>query len=175
MKIIIKHLAFGLCALSLSACTSIQGSSGADYPDYVYDPGQTYPIDNNRLNQYINENPAAQEVTVPETYHVGAYHAPVSFKDRDRQWVQGQNPQRYTIEVADDEKAADVAQKLHKLPKNDRVGQVHYQRAGKSYYKGLYGSYDSQEAAQKALDALPADLKQNAGVKNWGSVQNNVQ
>ena len=49
-----------------------------------------------------------------------------------------------------------------------------FHRDGKSYYKGLYGSYSSKEEAQKALDALPADVKKEAGIKNWSNVQSNV-
>ncbi len=76
--------------------------------------------------------------------------------------------------MADGEKASQVAQTLYKAPKNDRMAQIKYQRNGKDYYKGLYGSYDSPEAAQKALDALPPDIKQGAGIKNWSNVQGNL-
>jgi septal ring-binding cell division protein DamX len=114
------------------------------------------------------------EVEVPESYYVGPSHSPVSFKDKDNEWVRSQNPQGYTVEVADDEKASKVAGKLYKLPKNDRMAQIRYQRGGKGYYKGIYGSYDSQEAAQKAMSALPEDVRAGAAVKNWGSVQGNM-
>jgi septal ring-binding cell division protein DamX len=118
---------------------------------------------------------SSQGVVVPDSYHVGEYHSPVSFKDRDKGWVSSQNPQGYTIELADDQKASKVAQKLYKAPKNDRMAQVRYQKNGKPYYKGVYGTYNSPEAAQKALDQLPAELKQGAGVKSWGSVQENLE
>ncbi|MFI4919644.1 MAG: SPOR domain-containing protein, partial [Legionellales bacterium] len=114
-----------------------------------------------------------QGVVVPESYHVGAYHSPVSFKDMDQSWVSRQNPQGYTIEIADDAKASEVARKLYNTPKNDRMAQVQYQRNGRVYYKGVYGTYSSSDAAQKALDALPPDIKQGAGVKTWSSIQSN--
>ena len=169
----IKFLAIGLCTINLSSCMMYEDNFNSSYTSYTYDSSQIYP-QNYSINNYGYQNQPSQPVSVPDSYHVGEYHSPVSFKDRDRSWVSSQNPQGYTIEVADDEKASKVAQKLYKAPKNDRMAQVKYQRNGKEYYKGLYGTYDSPEAAQKALDALPPDIKQGAGVKNWGSVQGNL-
>lgn len=54
------------------------------------------------------------------------------------------------------------------------MAQVKYYQNGKTHYKGLYGTYDSQEAAQKALESLPPEIKQGAGIKDWGSVQGNL-
>ena len=85
-----------------------------------------------------------------------------------------QNAQGYTIELADGDKAAQVAGALYKAPKNQRTAEVKYQQGGKTYYKGLYGSYPSYDAAQQALSTLPADVKQKAGIKSWGSVQHGV-
>lgn len=145
------------------------------YNTYTYNNSQLYPpADYNTVNTYQSSFPQ-RNVSVPDSYHVGEFHSPVSFKDRDRTWVTNQNPQGYTIEVADDEKASQVAQKLYKTPKNDRMAQVKYQRDGKAYYKGVYGTYPDAESAQKALNALPPEIKQGAGVKNWGSVQNNLE
>lgn len=172
----IKLMFIALSVVNLSSCM-VYEESYSSYPSYayVYDNSQLYPqADYRSANYRYYQDQSSQGVTVPDSYHVGEYHSPVSFKDRDRNWVNSQNPQGYTIEVADDEKAAQVAKKLYKAPKNDRMAQVKYQRNGKAYYKGLYGTYDSPEAAQKALEALPPDIKQGAGVKNWGSVQNNL-
>ena len=170
----IKLIALAFCAVNLSSC-AMYDDTLTTYQSYAYDDSRLYPQVNYRLNNYSYQTrPGNQAVSVPDSYHVGEYHSPVSFKDRDRSWVSSQNPQGYTIEVADDEKASKVAQKLYKAPKNDRMAQVKYQRNGKAYYKGLYGTYDSPEAAQKALDALPPEIKQGAGVKNWGNVQGNL-
>ncbi|MFA6302454.1 MAG: SPOR domain-containing protein [Legionella sp.] len=166
----------GFAGFSMSACMDMEQRAVMEYPSY---PAYTYYNNNTpyyqgtyQMQQYGSDNyRQPQTVSVPETYHVGAYHSPVSFKDRDREWVNSQNPRNYTIEMADGDKASEVAQKLYKAPKNDRMGQVQYQRNGKTYYKGLYGSYDSPEAAKKALDAMPAELKQGAGVKTWAEVQ----
>lgn len=171
----IKWLSMGLCMLNLTACVMEEDYQPAGYSMYTYGEAQLYPQSYYSSESYrFNHFESSQTVTVPDSYHVGAYHSPVSSKDRDRTWVSGQNPQGYTIEVADDEKASQVAQKLYKTPKTDHMAQVKYQRNGKSYYKGLYGTYDNAEAAQKALDALPPEIKQGAGVKNWGSVQSNM-
>lgn len=143
--------------------------------DYYRMNTYNYNYNDNYNNNYkYNYGNPQKQVAVPDSYHVGEYHSPVSFKDRDRTWVAGQNPKGYTIEVADDEKAAQVAQKLYKAPKNDRMAQVKYQKNGKPYYKGLYGTYNNAADAQKALDALPPEIKQGAGVKDWGSVQSNL-
>ena len=82
--------------------------------------------------------------------------------------------QNYTIELADGDKASEVANTLYKAPKNDRMAEIKYQKDGKTYYKGVYGSYPSLEAAQQALTTLPDEIKQKAGVQTWGSVQQNV-
>lgn len=99
---------------------------------------------------------------------------PASHKDLDRSWVKNQNPQSYTIELANGEKASQVAGKLYKAPKADRRAQIKYYENGKVGYKGVYGSYPSYEAAQKAMNNLPDELKQGAGIKNWSSVQSNM-
>lgn len=177
MKKNVEFLVMGLCVIHLTAC---QMHDDREYIVYQPDAGEAYrfyPQANYSLNDAMNYktvNQSNQGVEVPDSYHVSAYHSPVSFKDRDKNWVSNQNPQGYTIELADDEQAALVAQKLYKTPKNDRMAQVPYQRQGKLYYKGLYGSYESQEAAQKALDSLPPEVRRNAGVKNWSSVQNHL-
>lgn len=165
----------GICAANLSSCM-VYDDSTPNYQTYAYDGSQMYPQDNYSVgsgNRYQYQSEGT--VSVPDSYHVGEFHSPVSFKDRDKQWVSSQNPQGYTIEVADGDKASQVAQKLYKAPKNDRMAQVKYQQNGKTYYKGLYGTYPDAESAQKALDALPPEIKQGAGIKNWGSVQGNVE
>lgn len=174
----INYLALGLCTISLSSCMVYENQASSNYRSYYsYDPTPMYTagVYNYRLNNYNDSaNPPTQAVSVPDSYHVGEYHSPVSFKERDSNWVSSQSPQAYTIEIADGEKASQVAQKLYKAPKSDRMAQVKYQRNGKSYYKGVYGSYNNAADAQKALDALPPEIKQGAGVKSWGSVQGSL-
>lgn len=171
-----KCIVLGISALNLCSCmvTDNEGYSPS-YQSYAYDNSQLYPQINYSYERSYRYATSGQMVTVPDSYHVGEYHSPVSFKDRDKTWVSSQNPQGYTIEVAEGEKASQVAQKLYKTPKNDRMAQVKYQANGKPYYKGVYGNYPDAASAQKALDALPAEVKQGASVKNWGAVQQNLE
>lgn len=178
----IKSSLVGFCSLGLSSCMIMENSTSQNlnYPAYATYDTQFYNQNNlNRVPEnykydaykYSEDSSSKQNVTVPDSYHVGEAHSPISFKDRDQNWVSGQNPQAFTIELADGEKASQVAQKLYKAPKNDRMAQVKYQRGGKEYYRGVYGSYNSAQEAQKALDTLPADVKNGASIKNWGSIQ----
>ncbi|KTD75279.1 SPOR domain-containing protein [Legionella waltersii] len=175
MNACIKVILMGICAIQLSSCVVYEEDYAGGYQLYTYDNSQLYPQDYYTVRSYTYTDQSSQGVVVPDSYHVGEYHSPVSFKDRDKGWVSSQNPQGYTIELADDQKASKVANKLYKAPKNDRMAQVRYQKNGKQYYKGVYGTYNSPEAAQKALEQLPDEVKQGAGVKSWGSVQENLE
>lgn len=175
----LKFIISVLGAISLTGCMNYEDSYPTAYETYAYDNTQFYPTVDYRMANYGSDSQpyrgqGSGNVVVPDSYHVGESHSPVSFKDRDKNWVRSQNPQAYTIEVADNPKASQVAQKLYKAPKNDRRAQVKYYRNGQAYYKGVYGSYDSPEAAQKALDSLPQEIKQGAGVTNWRNVQGSL-
>ncbi len=168
-----RILSIFLCVSGLSACTSdTQAVYSADLP-YADGGPPLYP-EGYESNMY-SELPLEQKtVDVPDTYHVGANHSPTPHKDMDREWVNNQNAQGYTIELADDEKASQVANTLYKAPKNERTAEVKYQHDGKTYYKGLYGTYPSYDAAQQALSTLPEEVRQKAGIKTWESVQHGV-
>lgn len=172
MNRIIKGACVGFGFLTLTACTSMDDSMETPPATYTYDFTPNYFHEDYQVRSYSYDSP--KTVTVPDSYYAGTTQTPVASKDLDKSWVSGQKAQGYTIEIADGEKASSVAQTLMKAPKNERTAQVKYQRAGKTYYKGLYGSYESSEAAQKALEALPASIKQGAGVKNWGVVKGDV-
>lgn len=163
-----------LIAGSLSSCTMDSSSDYNTYQTYNYDDVQytSQPYDYSTDSGYQYQS--GRQVTVPDSYYAGASHSPRSHKDIDRNWVSNQNPQGYTIEIAEGDKAAQVAGKLFKAPKSDRRAQIKSYRNGSTYYKGVYGSYNSYEEAQKAFNALPQDIKQGAGIKNWSSVQSNM-
>ncbi|OYV52969.1 MAG: hypothetical protein B7X00_02190, partial [Legionella sp. 21-45-4] len=139
------------------------------YPD-GYDNGGAYaPADAPK------ETFAKKTVVVPETYHMGTESkSPQSFKNRDVSWVNKQNPQGYTIELSSGEQASSVASVLQKAPKNERMAEVKTKQDGKDVYQGIYGTYSSMESAQHALDALPLDVKQNARIKTWNTIQSTV-
>ena len=166
-----QYMMIAVCALSLSSCMVVDDNISREYVSYTYNPSPIYSQAYYSDNYNYGKQSSQPVVTVPDSYHVGQNHSPVSFKDRDQIWVQEQNPQSYTIEIASGDKASNVARQLYNTPKNNRMAQVQFQKNGNVYYRGLYGSYDSPEAAQKALDSLPSDIKRSAGVKQWSSVQ----
>lgn len=183
MNRITQTFSISICAFSLSACMIDGTNTTYDYHHPL--PQQStllYPDSYETVGMY-NTEPVITDTTstteqhnvvVPESYHVGAYRAPTTSKDADRTWVTSQNPQGYTIELASGDKAASVASVLYKAPKKEHMAEVKYQHGGKTYYRGLYGSYTSYEAAQQTLNALPDEIKKNAGIKTWNSIQGSI-
>ncbi|WP_412753999.1 SPOR domain-containing protein [Legionella londiniensis] len=176
-----KFLGVVLSAAGLGGCMSYNPHGYTNYQAYTYEGSIIYPEDYEGYEGYAEsqgyryQTEGRGQVVVPESYHVGSYHSPTSHKDRDRRWVDQQNPGGYTIELAHGEKASQVAGVLYKAPKKDRMAQIKYHQDGKTYYKGLYGSYSSYEAAQQALSSLPENIRQGARITSWGSVQGKVQ
>ena len=168
----------GVALLGLSACdtlgTAIYGSgysSSYDYATYDYNysfDGNNYYYSNDGYHSVPRTN---RGVSVPNSYHVGQYRSPQSHKSRDKQWVKKQNPNSYTIEVSNGKKPATVAKTLNKAPKDNRRAQIKYKKNGNTYYKGVYGSYNSKQDALRAMNKLPADVRAKAGVRKWGKVQ----
>lgn len=177
MQNYIRLVAIAGIAGSLCACFPNEQQAGGHYQAYGWRGQVIYPENYEGYPgdyRYGDVQQEKKQVIVPETYHVGSYHSPARAKDRDRNWVQSQNPGGYTIELATGSKASQVAGKLHKAPKSNRRAQVKYQQNGQAYYKGVYGSYSSYQAAQQALNNLPDDVRQGAQIKSWGSVQGDV-
>ena len=165
------------CVLLLGGC-AIDGTDSSDHY-WNYFPrnqpsNQPYPEGYDSL-AYHQDDPhgnnayRAREVSVPESYHLGINNMPTASKDADRHWVDGQSPNGYTIELAEDSKPAPVASTLQGLPKTQRSAEVKSQHGS---YIGIYGSYPTREAAETQLNSLPDPLKQRAKIKNWQSIQN---
>jgi hypothetical protein len=178
----LKVIFMTIAALSLGACSSaFQEAMYTERSDYNYsyygnhDSNSNYYSGNYSNNQSGSSDGGAKPVHVPQSYHVGNYNSPVSHKKRDRSWVNRQNPNSYTIKVAEDQKPANVAKKLHGVPRDQRAAQIRTQRNGKPSYTGVYGTYNSVESAQQALNNLPRNVKKNAKVKNWRDVQQKQQ
>lgn len=165
-------ITIALLSLSiLSACSTHNPNGYVNYQGYWYEGSEIYPEGYDNNTNYADYPQQKPQVVVPETYHVGSSHNPTSFKSIDKSWASQQNPNTYTIELANGEKASGVANTLQKAPKSERRAQIKYQQGGKTYYKGVYGTYPSKEAAQKALQSLPEDVRGSASVESWGSVQ----
>lgn len=171
----IKSTVIFSCMLGLSSCIMNKGTyENLYYPASTYDAGLLYANNNYLLPDPANSSDntySLNKVQVPDTYHLSESHTPVSFRDRESTWVRNQNGQAFTIELAEGEKASQIAQILYKTPKNNRTAQIAFKKWGKTYYRAVYGSYNTAEEAQNVLDSLPGELKSNASVKNWNSVQ----
>ncbi len=173
-----RILCICLCISGISACTTDTSTVVTNYQPFKYDNAELYSegyesttyVDNN----YPDEPQDKKPVSVPNTYFVGTSNAPTSHKDLDKSWVKSQSAEGYTIELSNSEKAADVAGTLFKAPKSERSAEVEYQREGKTYYKGVYGSYPNKDAAVQALKQLPTDVQQQAAIQSWKNVQNGL-
>lgn len=170
--ILIIPIAFG--AVVLSACNTTRSTvQTVAYESYSYDDMQYFPQtdDANPSNFYHYQVGSPMPIDPADSYHVGEGRSPVPSRDRDSQWVISQKPQNYTIQIAAGAKASEVALKLLKAPKSQRMAEIRSNARGGAYYQGLYGSYSSYGEAEKALNSLPDDLRSGASIKTFGLVQ----
>ncbi|MCC5791531.1 MAG: SPOR domain-containing protein [Legionellaceae bacterium] len=165
-------------AFSLSACMQYggryyserslyQGHTYGDYEERI-DPEYGQYSDDQQRNM---EEQRSSRVSVPDSYHVGSRHSPERHQSRDNSWIRSQNPQGYTIQLAEGAKASAVAAALTRAPKRDRMATLKSFENGQVYFRGLYGSYHRYDEAKQALEALPEDLRGQAQIKKWSSVQ----
>lgn len=170
------------CALGLSGClmdgsSTWDGTANDGYFTMQSEPSNNYEYSegyNRSYDSYLSipDAETSPGVVVPTTYHLnGVTNTPPTAKDEDKNWVNTQNRNGYTIEVSKDAKPAPVAQKLQQLPKNERSVEVRTQSGS---YIGLHGSYQSREAAEEKLNSLPPDVKGAAKVKPWHDIQSEV-
>ncbi|KTC99659.1 Sporulation related domain protein [Legionella geestiana] len=161
-----------LLTLFLGGCVQTGDSMNTNYGAYEPSMYQGY---SSSFTYYNTESPGMrmpEANLVQQPAWTGAAAAtPVSSRDVDTAWVQQQNPTGYTIEIADGEKASTVARQLQSAPKADRRAQIRYQNNGKSWYRGVYGSFASREAAENALRNMPPSLQSKASVRRWSDVQ----
>jgi hypothetical protein len=166
--------AITVSVLSLSGC---QWGSDSPYASHPYAYGDNYynPHTNGQLNDTFQggtgRRPYYGTPQVPETYHLGGKRSPDNFKSVDSNWVNSQNPNGYTIELSNSDKPAEVARQLTETPKLERTAQVKYEKDGKTYYRGVYGTYPTKEAAEAALKKLPENIRSKADVNQWNKVQ----
>jgi hypothetical protein len=165
-----------LIVISLSSCGMLEDNYynlWGDNPSYTSRYGNYHynPANPSSSHAGTGKRPRSRGVRVPESYHFAEQATPVSHKDRDKQWVDTQNPNAYTIELNSGEKPAEVANTLYKAPTGTRKAQIKQQKDGKTVYKGVYGSFENEEEARKALDSLPEDVRSKAKVERWNDVQ----
>jgi hypothetical protein len=184
IKAILQCLSVGLCTLSLSACmldgtSTWDGTQNEGYfmeamPDsYNTPPIYTQEYDTSFDAYRSNAEPSRSGVVVPQSYHVGGItNTPPVAKDEDKRWVASQNPNDYTIVINKDSKPSKVANTLQKMPKNEPSVEV---RSRSGAYIGLHGNYSNREAAEAQLNNLPPDVKGQAQVKKWDSVQSDIE
>ncbi len=156
----------------------IDGTSSSDtMPMHATNETLLYPEGYENPVQYSlpNTPTEAEPVVVPESFHISQHKAPVKAKDMDERWVMSQNPSYYTIELAEGAHAAQVANVLYQAPKNERSAEINGKRQGQAYYQGVYGSYANEAEAQEHINTLPNDLKQNAHIKRWSTIQKEVE
>ena len=170
------------CILSLSACV-LDGSPTWDggvndgyFTPEIRDSYNTPIIDTQeeyRSNDsyYTHSKSNPPQVSVPQSYHLGYANTPPSPKDEDSLWAANQNPNDFTIQVKKDAKPSQVAKALQELPKNQRSVEL---KSHSGTYLGLHGNYSNREAAEAQLNNLPSDLKSQAKIETWGSIQNEV-
>jgi hypothetical protein len=174
-RILLTSLAAGSCLL-LQGCDTLNtmgqslSSSHYDYNNYYNDRTSN----NSSFFFGGNSEPRRQNVHVPRSYHMSNGSTPTSHKQRDGNWVESQNPNGYTVQVDEHNQPANVANTLMQTPKNKRNAQIKQNNNGQTSYKGVYGTYQNKESATKAIEQLPAGLKGKAKVKQWGSVQKNM-
>jgi septal ring-binding cell division protein DamX len=187
-KTLLQWLGLSFCLTSLGGCfmdgtSTWEGTSNEGYfmPTSPDDYNTTmYTESDNATFEYYHRNSADDgtyndqpRVVVPQSYHMnGINNSPTTAKDGDKEWVERQNPGGYTIQIQKDSKPAAVANTLQQMPKNERSVEV---RSHSGSYLGLHGNYQSREAAQSQLDKLPADVKNQATIKPWGTVQKEVE
>ncbi len=178
LKRLIQWSGICLCSITLSGCF-MDGTSESSYfsqpTPYEDRNNSLYPetYDSSFDTYRVNESkPYSQGVVVPQSYHLGATNSPPTAKDEDKQWVASQNPNGYTIQIEQNDKPATVARSLQQMPKNERSVEV---RSQSGSYIGLHGSYSNQEEATAQLNNLPSSVKDQAQIKNWESIQKEVE
>jgi septal ring-binding cell division protein DamX len=180
----LRVLTIVACSLNLTACVVDRQQAIGGYDPYskqpstmLYPEGYENPVNDTTIYD-TTPLPSSQApitsttgVVVPETYHVSSTHGPAAVHDVDQQWVNQQNPSHYTIELAESDKASQVASVLSQAPKHARTAEVQTNKHGQTYYTGVYGTYANKEEAESALNALPSDIKRNANIESWSQVQ----
>lgn len=173
MKHVYKLAACTLTIALLNGCHVMDWSSnGPNYGDDYYNSQSNYPLSARDGN---SGGPRYGRPGYTESSSIAYKPNPDRFANLDSDWVNKQSPGSYTIELANSEKRTDVAKQLTDTPKLARTAQVKYQENGTTRYRGVYGTYPTRQAAEAALAKLPANVRQNASIHKWETVQGQHQ
>lgn len=169
---IFSTILLGLAFISLQACSHFSGHNyyDDDYSDNVnYQEGGHAAGDSDGGGSYRYRR--GRPVVAPNSYHFSGNASPTKHKDRDMNWIRQQNPDGYTIELANDAKPSTVAKVLHSTPKSARMAQVRTKKG----FTGIYGTFKDRQEAEAALQKLPENLRNKAGVREWNKVQSELK
>jgi septal ring-binding cell division protein DamX len=180
-----KKTSYGLCILTALASF---GLSSCQAPSSIMDSWPSdWSDDANSKPSNVKTTPATTTTTtvtsqapivskkgvvVPQSYYL-AEGTPVSHQASDTDWVDEQDSEGYTIQLANGSAPA-VAQTLQQAPKSARMAQVQYNNNGQTGYVGVYGTYATKAEAEAALSKLPSNLQSSAQVESWSDVQEKV-
>jgi DamX protein len=94
----------------------------------------------------------------------------------DEGWLLGQAPGNFTVQLfgSHDRQAAERFKETHRL--KDRLATYRTNRDGKDWYVVVVGSYGTRDAAQRAIQNLPPEVKRNnPWPRSVASVQDSIR
>jgi DamX protein len=94
----------------------------------------------------------------------------------DETWLLGQQAENHTVQLfgSFDAQAAERFKQQQRL--KDRLAIYRTRRDGREWYVVVMGSYGSRDAARKAIQGLPNEVKRwNPWPKSLGSVQESIR
>lgn len=96
----------------------------------------------------------------------------ISFQVAPDAWLQKQEPNKYTIQLASSRNEKSIKQTYEKNNLKGNGGYYHYIRDGIDRYALIYGSYKTVAAANVAIKSLPNELrKKTPWVRKIKSIQ----
>ncbi len=176
MKTAQKLCLIALAVAILPACSTWEWTSERSYlTDGNYSLSNPYPWDLSTTPYDPRPRGIYRHIPTQPGYHFTDASNPTSHKSRDKGWIHKQAPGHYTIMMGEGKSPAEVAKLLHKSPKKNRAAQYKFHHGGNKASSGVWGSYNSPEAAQRAMSSLPEHVRKSAKVKKWGYVQQQAQ
>lgn len=163
MKSKASYLLGGCLISCISGCSGVldQFSQVDSYPDLpsYYVPSNDLPQDYSMPRERVMNDQASDKYYVKSN--------PIRPRESDLYWVNQQPSEGYTIELARSVNASEVAKHLQKAPKTERRGEISTSQG----YIGVFGSFNSENAAAQALANLPEEVRKDAKVVQWRNIQ----